>query len=106
MTVLCADKPKRSAWVQGLTVLDGILRFIGQHRPLLTFSLMGLLLLMAGMGWGFCVVEIYRRTQALAVGYALICVTLIIVGTICISTGFILHSLRGLILNLFQNANH
>jgi len=55
---------------------------------------------------GFCVVEIYRRTQALAVGYALICVTLIIVGTICISTGFILHSLRGLILNLFQNANH
>ncbi len=106
VTVLYADKPKRSAWVQGLMVLDGILRFIGQHRPLLTFSLMGLLLLMAGMGWGFCVVEIYRRTQALAVGYALICVMLIIVGTICISTGFILHSLRGLILNLFQNANH
>lgn len=105
VTVLYTEKPKRSAWVQGLMVLDGILRFIGQHRPLLTFSLMGLLLLMTGMGWGFCVVEIYRRTQTLAVGYALICVMLTILGAICISTGFVLHSLRGLITSLLQNAS-
>ncbi len=105
VTVLYAGKPKRSAFFQGLMVLDGILRLIGQHRPLLSFSLMGLLLLMAGMGWGFCVVEIYRRTQVLAVGYALICVMLTILGSICISTGFILHSLRGLILNLCQNTS-
>ncbi|MGB9870746.1 MAG: glycosyltransferase family 2 protein [Anaerolineae bacterium] len=106
VTVLYAEKPKRPALLQGLMVLDGLLRLIGQHRPLLTFGLMGLLLLMAGMGWGICVVEIYRRTQALAIGYALICVMLIIVGATCISTGFILHSLRGLIMNLLQNAHH
>jgi len=93
VTVLYDGKPKRSAFLQGLMVLDGILRYIGQHRPLLVFSLIGSLLLLIGMGWGFCVVEIYRRTQMLAVGYALICVMLTILGSICISTGFILHSL-------------
>ncbi|MBO9370916.1 MAG: glycosyltransferase family 2 protein [Chloroflexi bacterium] len=105
VTVLYDGKPKRSAFLQGLMVLDGILRYIGQHRPLLVFSLIGSLLLLIGMGWGFCVVEIYRRTQMLAVGYALICVMLTILGSICISTGFILHSLRGLILNLLQGTS-
>jgi len=105
VTVIYDGRPKRSAFLQGLRVLDGILRYIGQHRPLLVFSLIGSLLLLTGMGWGFCVVEIYRRTQMLAVGYALICVMLTILGSICISTGFILHSLRGLILNLLQSAS-
>lgn len=100
VTVLYAGKPKRSVFFHGLMVLDGILRFIGQHRPLLSFSLMGLLLLMTGMGWGFCVAEIYRRTQLLAVGYALLCVMFTILGAICISTGFVIHSLRALILGL------
>jgi glycosyltransferase involved in cell wall biosynthesis len=103
VTVLYAEKPKRSALLQGLMVLDGILRLIGQHRPLLTFTLMGSILLLTGMGWGFCVVEIYRRTQLLAIGYALLCVMLTILGSICISTGFIIHSLRGLILSLTHN---
>ncbi len=105
VTVLYADKPKRPAFFQGLIVLDGILRFIAQHRPLLSFSLIGLLLLMTGMGWGFCVVEIYCRTQLLAVGYALLCVMLTILGSLCISTGFIIHSLRGLILSLIRNTD-
>ncbi len=105
VTVLYTDKPKRPAFFQGLIVLDGMLRFIGQHRPLLSFSLIGLLLLMTGMGWGFCVVEIYRRTQLLAVGYALLCVMLTILGSLCISTGFIIHSLRGLILSLIRNTD-
>ncbi len=105
VTVIYDGRPKRSAVLQGLMVLDGILRYIGQHRPLLVFSLIGSLLLLTGMGWGFCVVEIYRRTQMLAVGYALICVMLTIIGSICISTGFVLHSLRGLILNLLQSAS-
>lgn len=105
VTILYADKPKRPVWVQGLSVLDGFLRFIGQERPMLTFSLIGLLLLLTGMGWGVCVVEIYRRTQLLAVGYALICVMLTILGSICISTGFILHSLRDLITSLVKSTS-
>lgn len=103
VTVLYTDKPKRSPWVQGLMVLDGFLRFIGQRRPMLTLSLIGLLFLLTGMGWGVCVVEIYRRTQLLAVGYALLCVMLTILGSICISTGFILHSVRELITGLLKN---
>ncbi len=103
-TVRYADKPKRSVFVHGLMVLDGMLKFIGRRRPLFVFSAMGTLLLLTGMAWGFCVVEIYRRTLQLAVGYALICVMLIILGSTSLSTGIILHSVRGLVLDLFQHS--
>lgn len=100
ITVRYTDKPKRPVFIHGLVVLDGILKFIGRRRPLVSFSIMGLLLLLTGLGWGFCVVEIYRRTLQLAVGYALICVMLIILGATSLSTGIILHSVRGLLADL------
>ncbi len=103
VTVRYTDKPKRSVFVHGLMVLDGMLKFIGRRRPLFVFSVIGSLLLLIGMGWGFCVVEIYRRTLQLAVGYALICVLLIILGSTALSTGIVLHSVRGLVLDLFQH---
>lgn len=44
-------------------------------------------------------VDIYRRAQELAVGYALIAVLLSIIGGVVLSTSIILHSLRGLLLD-------
>ena len=32
------EKPKRSPWLQGVTVLTGVLRLVGQYRPLLYFG--------------------------------------------------------------------
>lgn len=104
ITVRYTDRPKRPVFFHGLVVLDGMLKFIGRRRPLLAFSVMGSLLLFTGMGWGFVVVEIYRRTQELAVGYALLCVMLIILGATSFSTGIILHSVRGLLQDLVRNA--
>ncbi len=94
------DTPKRSMVSQGLEVLNGILRLVGQHRPLLFFGVPGATGLLIGLLWGGRVVDIYRRTQQLAVGYTLIAVLLCIVGSISLSTGIILHSLRGLLLDL------
>jgi glycosyltransferase involved in cell wall biosynthesis len=94
------DTPKRSMVSQGLEVLNGILRLVGQHRPLLFFGVPGATGLLIGLLWGGRVVDIYRRTQHLAVGYTLIAVLLCIVGSISLSTGIILHSLRGLLLDL------
>lgn len=97
ITVRYTDPPKRSVISQGLTVLDGIIKLTSQYRPLLYFGLPGLFLILVGMGWGFVVIEIYRRIHQLAVGYAMISVLLSIVGLTLLSNGVILHSLRALI---------
>jgi len=95
-----ADRPKRNVIGQGLEVLNGVLRLIGQHRPLLFFGVPGATALIFGLWWGVRVVDIYRRSGALAVGYALIAVLSCILGSVALSTGIILHSLRGLLLQL------
>lgn len=94
------DGPKRNPFLHGVQVLDGILRLIGQHRPLLFFGVPGLAILLLGLLWGAWVVEIYRKTQTLAVGYALISVMLSILGSLGLFTGIILHSIRRLLLDL------
>ncbi len=103
ITITYPDPPKRSVIQHGLTVLNGILRLVGQYRPLFYFGLPGLLTLLFGLGWGVTVVRIFQRTHTLAVGYALISVLLFVMGSISLSTGIILHSIRALLLGLFQN---
>jgi hypothetical protein len=88
---------KRNPVGQGLNVVDGVLRLIAQHRPLLFFGLPGLLMLAAGVGLGVYVVRIYETTLTLAVGYALITVTLTVVGTLSVFVGIMLHSIRRLL---------
>ena len=93
------DKAKRPVAAHGLMVLNGVLRLIGQHRPLLFFGVPGLIVLLMGIGWGGWVVHIYSRAQELAVGYALLSVLLTILGSLGLFSGIILHSLRGMILS-------
>jgi glycosyltransferase involved in cell wall biosynthesis len=85
---------KRSAVGQGVNVVDGLLRLVAQHRPLLFFGVPGLLSLMAGLALGVQVVRIYDATLQLAVGYALITVLLTTVGVLTIFVGIVLESLR------------
>jgi hypothetical protein len=75
---------------------------IGQHRPLLFFGVPGLAMLLFGLWWGYRVVEIYRKVQELAIGYALLAVLLCIVGSVILSTGITLHTLRALLLELVR----
>jgi glycosyltransferase involved in cell wall biosynthesis len=98
------DKPKRPVLQHGLIVLNGILRLTGQYRPLLFFGVPGLILLLAGLGWGFWVVRIYQLSRQLAVGYAMLSVLLTIGGMIGLSTGVMLHSVRGLLLSVLGSA--
>ncbi|MCA9928158.1 MAG: glycosyltransferase family 2 protein, partial [Anaerolineales bacterium] len=103
ITIYYHDAPKRSVWKHGLAVLNGIMQLVGQYRPLLFFGLSGLVLLLVGLGWGAWVANIFRSTRELAVGYALISVMLFVIGNIVLSTGVILHSIRGLLLNIADN---
>jgi glycosyltransferase involved in cell wall biosynthesis len=100
VTALYQDAPKRNVIAHGLMVLNGLLRLIGQYRPLFFFGGPGVFLLLCGMSWGAWVVDIYRRTNTLAAGYALISVLLSLMGTLALSTGIALHSVRGLLLDL------
>ncbi|MBN1889981.1 MAG: glycosyltransferase family 2 protein [Thermoflexales bacterium] len=102
ITIHYQDKPKRNVLVHGLLVLNGVLRLIGQHRPLLSFGLPGALALLAGLLLGIGVVHIYRTSHELAMGYALLVVTLVLMGSFSLFTGIILHSVRALLLDWKQ----
>ena len=102
ITIQYLDKAKRSPWQQGMSVLNGILRLTGMYRPLLYFAGTGFVILTGGLGMGIIVVDIYARTKELAAGYAMISVVLSIVGMLGITTGVILHSVRGLLSDMLQ----
>jgi glycosyltransferase involved in cell wall biosynthesis len=98
---VCYNEPaKRNPMTHGIQVLNGILRMIGQIRPLLFFTLLSLPVLIGGTLLGLYVIDIYIRTRQLAIGYALITVLLSEVGMLLFFTGIILHSTRGMILDL------
>lgn len=97
-----SDRPKRPVMQQGLHVLGGVLKLTGQYRPLMYFGLPGLCLFLGGVSWGLVVAERFSQTRQLAVGYALICVLLSVMGLMMTSTAFTLHSMRGLLIDLLK----
>jgi len=94
ITIQYLDKEKRSAWKQGASVLNGIITLASQYRPLLFFSLPGLISLVGGVIWGIIVINRYMIYDELAIGYAMICVLLCLLGMTLFSTGITLHSIR------------
>ena len=99
ITIRYQDRPKRPVIHHGLMVLNGFLRQVGQHRPLLFFGGMGMLMMFVGLVWGVVVIDLFTQRHELAVGYALISIFLVIVGMIGCSTGIILHSIRAILLD-------
>jgi glycosyltransferase involved in cell wall biosynthesis len=87
---------KRNPVRQALNVLDGVLRLVAQHRPLLFFSAPGLLLLVAGLMLGVYVVQVYQATATLAIGYTLITLLLCVLGMLAGFSGLMLHTMRAL----------
>ena len=102
ITVHYYDAPKRSVFAHGFMVLNGLLRLMGQYRPLLFLGVPAVFTLLLASAWGLWAVYIYRVTQKAAVGYALISVTLFIVGQAILTTAFILHSIRALLLPIIK----
>lgn len=103
ITIRYDDKPKRPVIQHGWNVLNGILRLVGQYRPLLFLGVPGVISLVSGLLWGIWVVNIYRQSQELAVGYAMVSVLLVIVGLVGLSTGITLHSIRALLIDWEQH---
>lgn len=100
------DKPKRNVFVHGMMVLNGMLRLVGQHRPLLFFGVPGMVLLVAGLLWAIWVLTIYQANRELAIGYSMISVSLSLIGVLSLFTGITLHSIRSLLLELLHSQPH
>jgi hypothetical protein len=69
---------------------------------LLFLCVPGLIAFIIGVLVGLWVVEIYRTSQELATGYALITLLFTVTGLLTIYTGVMLHSVRGLLLTLVR----
>ncbi|HLO17968.1 MAG TPA: glycosyltransferase family 2 protein [Anaerolineales bacterium] len=102
ITIHYTDKPKRSVIVHGLIVLNGIMHLVGQYRPLFFLGLTGIFLIAAGLVLALPVIRIYRASQVIPLGYFLISVALSLSGLFSLFTGIILHSVRGLLLDLLR----
>lgn len=103
ISCIYAEPPKRNPFVHGVQVLDGILRLVGQSRPMLFFGMPAILLLITGLFIGNGMVSLYNSTQEFSLGYALTTMLLIILGAISLSTGVILHSVRALLVRMLKN---
>jgi glycosyltransferase involved in cell wall biosynthesis len=88
------EKPKRNPVTHGLQVLNGILRMVGQNRPLFFFGVPGMLMVAGGLLWMILVVDRFNTYGRLAVGNALVAVLLIIIGVLALFTAVILHTIR------------
>lgn len=110
ITIRYQDPPKRSVIVQGMNVLNGIFHFVGQYRPMLFFGFPGTLLLLIGLTWGIWITNYYSNMHKLLIGSAMICLLAIVVGSVMLSTGFILHSIRALLISflasIHRDENH
>jgi glycosyltransferase involved in cell wall biosynthesis len=100
ITIHYLDAPKRSVIAQGLSVLHGIMRLTGQYRPLFFFGIPGLILLFVGVAAGIWVVDIYRSSHTLPIGYTVLSGMLTTVALLTLYTGVILHSVRGLLISI------
>lgn len=77
----------------GLSVFTRILVMISDQRPLFFFGLGGFILVVAGIGVGIRVLNLFAEYQVLPTGNTLVSVVLLVVGMFSIFTGLILRAL-------------
>jgi glycosyltransferase involved in cell wall biosynthesis len=94
ISVIYAEKAKRNPFTHGMQIITNILQLVGQHRPLFFFGFLGLVFLAVGSLLGAVTVGAYSDTHALAVGYALLSVLMLILGMAALFVGLILHSVH------------
>lgn len=99
---LYEEPPKRNPFTHALQVIDGILRMVGQARPLLFFGVPASMMLVFGVILGLYALNRAETTQQLELRYLLTSTLSLIVGAVGLSTGVVLHSVRALLIRLVK----
>jgi hypothetical protein len=81
----------------GVQVLMGVLRTIEFKKPLLAFTVPGLILVAVAAGLAFFVVQAYFIVGHVVLGPTLLMLLFMVVGTFLAFTGIILHSVSTLV---------
>ncbi len=97
---LYEEKAKRNPLPHAIKTVNAIIRMVGQHRPLLYFGVTGFFLILIGLVSGFWVIDRYITSGLLATGIAIVDSILLIVGTLTLFVGIILHSVRSMLQDL------
>lgn len=105
ISVRYQDGNKRNPFVHGLQVIDAMISLVARRRPLLFFSLPGLLLALAGAGLGLRVAHVYNLSGDLAIGTAILTTLLFVVGILLGVTGVILHSMGHMVGRLSEEVH-
>lgn len=85
---------KANPLIHAAELVNSLIYALIYRRPLLYLGLPGTLLLVCGVALGFEVVRIYFRMRVLALGYALISVTMVILGWLLISTSLTIFIIK------------
>ncbi len=97
ISVSYLDGPKRNPVVHGLQVIDALLSLVARRRPLLFFSLPGMLLGGLGIAIGARVFTVVNNTGELLIGSAILTTLLLIGGLLLSVSGVMLHSVQHLV---------
>jgi glycosyltransferase involved in cell wall biosynthesis len=81
----------------GLQVLTGVLRSIEFNRPLLAFTVPGLILVAIAAGLAAFIIQAYYVVGHVVLGPTLLMLLFAVVGTFLVFTGIILHSVSALV---------
>lgn len=100
------ENAKRNPLPHGLKTVQAIMRLTGQHRPLLFFGLSGFIGLVLAALIMARLLNVYNQTQQMALGLALWFVLIAIVSTLTLYTGIILHSTKGLMLDIVRGIRY
>jgi glycosyltransferase involved in cell wall biosynthesis len=90
------DGSTLNPFVHGLGVLGRIIHLVSEWRPLLFFGVTGLAMLVVGLVLGILVFERSAHGEGLAVGTALICAMLVILGLLSLFSALTLNAIKRL----------
>jgi hypothetical protein len=100
--VTYAEPAKRNPVRHASQVMNGILKLVGQSRPLLFFSSLGIIMLVASAFLGVSQINIYLQSRMLQPEFIALAILLTTSGIIMVFAGVILHSIRAWFINLQQ----
>ncbi|TAK26087.1 MAG: glycosyltransferase family 2 protein [Chloroflexota bacterium] len=94
------DPPKRNVFRHGLIVVDGLLRLVGTHRPLLFFAIVALASWMLGSLLALVALDaVLQGSAAAAAAPTLGAAACLLLGILSVFAGVILHSIRSMMIH-------